>query len=170
MVQKRCYMGRFEILKTKQIISSDNHIVEKPDKNVLLSIDKVNKSLGQHRSITVCNHDGKYLVVDGNKHFQSLKRIGEKKVLCFNLGDLNDGEYEMYRLVFNIHQARLKYLDIAELITKLKQKDIKLTTISNKTGIDLQSVERYSTLLDFDWDEFNRKQFNEQINPFDDER
>jgi len=163
-------MERFGILKTKKLISSDKHIVEKLDKNVILSIDKITKKIGQYRLVIVCEDEDGYLVVDGNKHLQSLKRNGIKEVFCCNLGKLEDGEYEMYRLAFNIHQTRLKYLDIAEVITQLKQKDIKLTTISNRTGIDLQSIERYSTLLDFDWDEFNKKQFNEQINPFEDER
>lgn len=164
-------MGRFEILKTKKITKSSIELVKAPEKSVMSSIDTITKKLGQYRSIIVCENevDG-YLIVDGNKYFESLKKAGEKKILCFNLGKLKHGEYEFYRVALNVHQSRLNYLGIAEIIKWLKDNDVKPSTISNHTGIDLQSVERYATLLEFDWDEFNRKQFNEQFNPFEDER
>lgn len=163
-------MGRFEILKSKKIITADKNVVEELDKNIMTSVSRINKSIEQYKSIVVCEDEDGYLVVDGNKYFKSLKKNGLKKILCYNLGNLKDGEYELYRVLLNVHQARLDYLEIAELITALANKEIKLTTIANKTGLDLQSVERYSTLLNFDWDEFNRKQINEQINPFENER
>jgi len=163
-------MGRFEILKTKKIISSNVNMVTELDKSVMVSIDTITKKLGQYKSIIVCESGDGYLIVDGNKYFKSLKRNGEKKILCYNLGKLNEGEYEFYRIALNVHQSRLDYLGIAEVISWLGKKEHKLSTISNKTGLDLQSVERYATLLDFDWDEFNRKQFNSQFNPFEDER
>ena len=163
-------MGRFEILKTKNIITSSVEVVTELDKNVMVSINAITKKLGQYKAITVCEVNGGYEIVDGNKYFKSLKSNGEKKILCYNLGRLKNGEYEFYRVALNIHQSRLNYLGIAEVISWLSKNEHTLNTISNKTGIDLQSVERYATLLDFDWDEFNRKQFNEQYNPFEDER
>ena len=163
-------MGRFEILKQKKIKSSKANIVEPLDKNVMTSISQLNKKIGQYKAIIVCEEKDEYLIVDGNKYFKSLSDNGAKKILCYNLGKLEEGEYEFLRLALNIHQSRLDYLGIAQIISYLSKQEHKSTTISNNTGIDVQSVERYSTLLDFDWDEFNRKQLNEQFNPFDDER
>lgn len=163
-------MGRFEILKIDKIIKPDFHAVETIDKNVTVTMNRINSHLGQYKAITVCEKDGRYLIVDGGKYFKTLKTLRLKKILCYNLGELKPGEYELYRIAFNVHQSRLDYLGIAEAVARLKELDIKPSTISNKTGLDQQSVERYSTLLQFDWDEFNRMQFNPQFNPFEDER
>lgn len=160
-------MGRFEVLKSKTIMPASVDITTLPEKEVMASIDAVTKKLSQYKTITVCEIGNGYLVVDGSKYFKSLKKSGLKKILCYNLGKLQDGEYEIYRLLLNIHQTRLNYLGIAEIVAWLKTNEHKITTISNKTGLDLQTVERYSTLLEFDWNEFNRKQFDSQFSPFD---
>jgi hypothetical protein len=163
-------MGRFEILKTDKIIKPNFHTVEPIDKNVAVTMNRINNHFGQYKSITVCEHDGQYLIVDGGKYFKTLKALRLKKILCYNLGELKPGEYELYRIALNVHQSRLDYLGIAQAVARLKELEIKPTTISNKTGLDQQTVERYMTLLHFDWDEFNRMQFNPQFNPFEDER
>jgi hypothetical protein len=163
-------MGRFEILKTKNIITSSIEVVTELDKNVMISINAITKKLGQYKAITVCEVNGCYKIVDGNKYFKSLKRNGEKKILCYNLGKLEHGEYEFYRVALNVHQSRLDYLGIAEVISYLNKNEYTSNTIANRTGLDLENVERYATLLDFDWNEFNKKQFNSQINPFENER
>ena len=97
-------MGRFEILKTKKIIQADKNVVEPVSKSTKPSIDRFNKLIGQYKSILVCEDEGGYLIVDGNKYFKSLKESGIKKILCFNLGNLKKGEYELFRLLLNIHQ------------------------------------------------------------------
>lgn len=163
-------MGRFEILKTKKINTTKVSLVEPLDENVMLSLNLINKKLGQYKVIVVCETKNGYLIVDGNKYFNSLKKIGVKKVLCHNLGKISENEYDIYRIALNIHQSRLDYLGIAEVVSNLKVKEMKETSIANNTGLDLLSVERYSTLLSFDWDDFNKKQIKEQINPFEDER
>lgn len=159
-------MAGFEILKTKKINLPDCNVVEELDKTILPPIERMVDKFGQFKSIIVCEDEDGYLIVDGGKLFTALKKKGVKKILCYNLGDLKFGEYEMIRILMNVHQSRIDYLGIAEMIFRIS-KEIKQTTISNQTGLDLQSVERYSKLLEFDWDEFNRKQFNEQINPFE---
>ena len=171
MEEKRHNMGRFEILKTKYISKAVTNFVEAPDKNKMLSFDSIKE---QHKSITVCSLeselDNAFIVVDGNKHFMSLKKQGLKKILVYNLGRITKQEYLLKRLLLNVNQERLAYLGIAEAITSLSNQGVRATTISNLTGIPLEDVERYEKLLDFDWDEFNKKQFNQQINPFEDER
>ena len=163
-------MGRFEILKTKKIVKSSVNVVTELDKNVMLTIDGLNKTLGQYKSIIVCEIKGVgYEIVDGNKYFDSLKRNGVKKILCYNLGKIDSNEKLLYRIALNTHQSRLDYIGISEIISHLSKSEHK-NTISNKTGLDVESVERYSTLLDFNWDEFNKKQFDTQFNPFQDER
>lgn len=162
-------MGRFEILKTKKIRAAIKDVVTKPSKNLMTSFNTLDE-LGQYKSITVCQVGKHYLVVDGNKYFKSLKEQGLSKILCFNLGPISRERYLLYRLLFNVNQQRLDYIGIAEMITELADVKVKESTISNLTGIPIDEVKRYSTLLKFDWDEFNRIQFNNQINPFEDER
>lgn len=162
-------MGRFEILKTKQITEALLNLVEPHSENKKLSFSSFEKN-EQYKSIMICEVGQNYLIVDGNKYFKSLKKSGVKKVLVYNCGKISREEYLLRRLTLNINQERLSYLNIAKNIKELVDLETKLSTISNRVGIDLQSVERYATLLDFDWDEFNRKQFNEQFNPFEDER
>lgn len=163
-------MGRFEILKTKQIVEPKLSIIKDVDHSGMIALNAINKKLGQYRSIIVCNHGDGFLIVDGYKYFKSLKKAGTKKILCFNLGDLKTGEYELYRVALNVNQSRLDYIGIAEAVSWLYKNDIKPTTISNNTGINLTDVERYATLLDFDWNEFKKKPINEQFNHFEDER
>ena len=163
-------MGRFEVLKANKISTSTIDVVTELDKSAVVAIDAINKQLGQYKSIIVCESEKGYEIVDGNKYFKSLKRNGVKKILCYNLGKINIGELEFYRIALNIHQSRLDYIGVAELVSKLAKQEHKTTTISNKTGIELQNVERYSTLLDFDWNEFNKVQLKQQTNPFENER
>lgn len=162
-------MGRFEILKTKQITESLFPIVEPHGENVLMSFNLLEQK-EQYKSIMICTVGEKFLIVDGNKYFQFLKKSGVKKVLVYNCGKISRQEYLLKRIALNINQERLEYLNISKHIKELSESGVKLTTISNRTGLSLQSVERYSNLLNFDWDEFNKKQFNEQTNPFEYEK
>lgn len=163
-------MGRFEVLKTKKIIQPSFEVVNSVDDSGLIALNAINKKFGQYKSIVVCEVENGFLIVDGLKYFKTLEKAGEKKVLCFNLGKLKDGEYEVFRVALNVHQARLNYIGIAEAITLVNNHQIKSTTISNNTGINLTDVERYAALLDFDWNEFKKKPINEQFNHFEDER
>lgn len=167
MAQKRSRMAGFEILKTKKIKTPKINVTTEVGHLESVSLRRLNKMYGQHKSIMVCETKKGYKVIDGAKYFKTLVDDGFKKVLCFNVGKLRSGEFEILRVLCNAHQSRLDFLGIAELIKTLRDEDLKETTISDSTGIDLKSVERYAKLLDFDWDEFNRKQINQQFNPFE---
>ena len=162
-------MGKFEILKTKQITRALLDVVDPHSEDKMLSF-KALKNEGQYKSIMVCEVGDAYLVVDGSKYFDTLKKSGIKKILVYNCGKLSREEYLYRRLILNINQERLSYLNIAKHIKELVDSKIKITNISNRTSLKLQEVERFSTLLDFNWDEFNKVQFKQQTNPFENER
>lgn len=166
MDQKRCKMAGFKILKTNEINIPDVNVVTELDKGTSRVMNSLTSNYGQFKSITVAKVDGKHLVVDGVKLFLQLKKNKVKKVLCYDLGKLSYDSAMILRVTFNIHQQRLDYLGIAEVISNISKTE-KLTTIANRTGLSLEQVERYATLLDFDWDQFNKKEINNQINPFD---
>lgn len=163
-------MGKFEIIRTRRIKHALFNVNEEiSSANVIASFQTL-KELNQHKSITVCELGPIYVIVDGNRHFKELEEKGIKKVLCYNLGSLSTDEYIIKRLLLNLHQSRLSYIEIAEQVKKLTELQVKETTISNLTGLTLQTVERYGRLLDFNWDEFLKSKENLQINPFEDER
>lgn len=162
-------MGRFEILKTKKIKEAKINVVTSLDRSVQQRFDTFAKTNLQFKSIAVCEKDKGYIVVDGNKNFKSLKSAGVKKVLCYNFGELPDGEYEVIRILLNIHQKRLDYIGIATKI-KTAAKTIRPESIATKTGLDLDTVEKYLDLLNFNWESFLKEEINPQINPFNDEK
>jgi hypothetical protein len=160
-------MAGFKILKTKKIDLPEHNLVTELDPLEALSFKRIENIFGQYKSITVCEKKGRYLIVDGAKHFKSLIGQGFEKILCFNLGKLKKGEYETTRALLNVHQSRLDYLGIAKLIESIRDDDMSLNNISNLSGLDLKSVERYKQLLKFDWEEFDKKTKSEQFNPFE---
>jgi hypothetical protein len=163
-------MGGFTVLKAKEIITTNKGVFEPLDEIQLLAFKSFYKRFDQYKALIVCEDENGYLIVDGEKYFKSLKEIGLKKIVCYNLGPLMEGEYELFRLLLNQRQSRYGYLQVASMVSILVKLKTKQTTISNKTGISLKDVTKYSDLLSFDWDLFNKKKENNQFNPFNDER
>ena len=170
MGYKRYRMGGFTVLKAKQITSTNKGVFEPLDERQLLAFKSFYKRFNQYKALIVCKRKDDYLIVDGEKYFKSLKEIGLKKVVCYDLGPLQEGEYELFRLLLNQEQSRYGYLEVAQIVSHLIELKTKETTISNKTGIPLKDVEKYSNLLSFDWDMFNKKKEGNQFNPFENER
>jgi hypothetical protein len=170
MGYKRYRMGGFTVLKAKQIITTNKGVFEPLDERQLLAFKSFYQRFDQYKALIVCEDENGYLIVDGEKYFKSLKELGIKKIVCYNLGCLDEGEYEVFRLLLNQEQSRYGYLQVAQMVSKLVELKTKETTISNKTGISLKDVTKYSKLLSFDWDTFNKKKEDNQFNPFKNER
>jgi NADH pyrophosphatase NudC (nudix superfamily) len=150
-------MGRIEVLKSKNLSEAKFNIVTAVNKIEQMSFERVLKEFGQYKSILIAEVDKELVIVDGNKYFKSLKKIGLKKINCINIGEISKEKYKLIRLLLNIHQKRLDYISIAELVENLVENKTTAATISNLTGITQRDAENYSNLLKFDWEDFKKK-------------
>lgn len=158
--------------RNKILIAEELHITET---NVKESLDRVThgkflnftKRFKQYKNIIVGLVDDKYYIIDGQKYFNLLLSIGIKQIQCYDLGKMTINELKIYRLLLNIHDTRLDYINIAEIVNKISENKTDLQRISNKTGISIIDLERYQQLLKFDWDEFSKEEINKQFNPFE---
>jgi len=159
-------MGRHKMVEIGSIIVP-NHSSTTNIKLKQTKLDAMVEKFGQLKMLVVCQVEDRYRIIDGVKAFEAYKHNGEEKVLCYDLGEMSEIQELAYRLLLNTSFSRLDYLGIAAAISEVCKTSNEAIKLSNATGIPLVDVERYQTLLAFDWDEFlNKKIQDNQINLF----
>jgi hypothetical protein len=167
MDKKRNKMERYKMVKINQISKSEFNITE-TKKDLIYKYEQFINKFGPFKMLVVCEIDeNQYRIIDGNKVFNEYLKNGHEKVLVYNLGKLSY-EYEIgYRILLNYNFDRLDYIGIAEAINKICTNQAEINVASNITGISITDVERYKTLLEFDWNEFvNQRIETNQIDIF----
>ena len=166
MEEKGSHLDGFEVLKIIDIKSATFNVTEKFNRTVNEKFSNLTEKRGQLKLVIVATVDGKLIVVDGGKYLKMASNQINLTVFCKNLGSITKKEYVLMRLLLNIHSTRLKYIDIAEIIKDISENNTDNKRISNKTGIPLIEVERYSKLTEFDWEDFEKKEVDLQFDPF----
>jgi hypothetical protein len=166
MENKRNTMGRHKMVNISDIILPNYNATI----NDALKQKKINtmvEKFGQFKIIIVCQVESLFRIIDGVKAFKSYEQNGDEKILCYDLGELSEVQELAYRLLLNTSFSRLDYIGIASAISKVCKTSKEANNLSNAAGIPITDVQRYQTLLAFDWNEFlNKKIDNNQINLF----
>tara|TARA_B100000953_G_scaffold300250_1_gene304407 strand:+ start:4315 stop:4797 length:483 start_codon:yes stop_codon:yes gene_type:complete len=150
-------LGRCIVLNPVDIINAKGNINSKLIKQQVHAFDIAFKLHGQIRPLIVRKVNKGHQVVDGQKMLLDLRKKGISEVFCVNLGKLTDSEYIFMRIVLNIHRSRLDYIGAAELISEINNDGFNINSISTRIGLSSIDTERYAELLDFDWDDFNKR-------------
>jgi len=166
MEKKGSHLDGFEILEIKNIKKAMFNVTEKFSKTVTEKFNNLTEKRGQLKLVIVATVEGKLMVVDGNKYLAMANNQVNLTVFCKNLGNVTKKEYILMRLLLNIHSTRLKYINIAEMIKEISENNVDNKRISNKTGIPIIDVERYSKLTEFDWKDFEKEVVDLQFDPF----
>lgn len=153
-------IGLVEV-KVSEISKPLFNVVEYLDTTKDFLFSNLTKNHSQYKSILICQVDGNLLVLDGYKYLQILKKNKFKKVYCFNIGKIDLKQYLVYRILLNIHLERLDYLGIAAIVNTITNQS-SIGSISSATGMDEKEVERYSQLLNFNWDKFKKEKQQKQ--------
>lgn len=150
-------MAKFKMVGIQHLTTADSSVRQNPDPLVEERLSKFIDKYGQTQAVVIANVDGKVGIVDGNKMLTQLKKNGAEQVLCCILGKMTKDEYLSYRILLNYHQQRIDFIGVAEMINQIAENQHQVNSVSTKTAIDVKDVERFKTLLDFDWDEFDKK-------------
>lgn len=130
------------------------------------------KKYGQFIIPIIAKVNGVFRVVDGVGFIKNYESLGNSIIQCNLISDedLTVREFMMFRLFHNIKRNKVDHLVLAEIIRSLWNSKADFRQVGIRTNISQTDVERYSTLLDFDWDEFSRKPLNsitQQMSLFD---
>lgn len=145
-------------------LSLDEVKLKKPHSDDFNNKQKVFiRRFGQFYIPIVAKVSGVYRIVDGLGFVKNYQEAGNEIILC-NLiadSDISEIDFVIFRIFFNIKRSKLEHLSIAELIGTYFKTNYDFRQLANKTNISEDDIEKYSKLLDFDWEEFAKKPLNE---------
>lgn len=130
------------------------------------------RKYGQFYIPIVARVAGIWRFVDGLNFAVNYKSLGNDSIICNIISDedLSFRDFITFRLFYNIKKTKLDHISIAEIISSCFRTKNDFRQLANKVNISEDDIEKYSKLLDFDWDEFSRKPLgveNEQMTFFD---
>ena len=157
-------MARIEILKIEDL-RTDEVLIKKPHSEDFNHKQKIFiRNYGQFIIRMVAKVEEVYRIVDGVGFVKNYQNLGNSEITCNIVSDnLSLRDFIMMRLFINIKRNQLNHIAIAEVISGMfkTKRDFKL--LGNRINISEDDIEKYSTLLDFDWDEFARKPIASEI-------
>jgi len=166
MEKERSYLGRFGMVDIAKIVPNEIKIKENDNDVIKEKFDLVIEKFGQLQSIIIAKVGDEYRVIDGNEQLLWMKKQSIEKAMCCYLGEMNEKDYLIYRMFFNMNVKRLNYVGIAEIISKVCDNDYDVKYVANKTGLDIADISNYKDLLKFDWDMFLKEKPSNQMDLF----
>jgi len=116
------------------------------------SIDDLAESISQQGLLnppTVRQKGERYELIAGQRRYLACKKLGLKSIPCFVRNDLSDNEATAISLVENVHRAEMNAIDKANALQRLlghHKNDF--NKVAKETGIGVQTIKRYITLLE----------------------
>lgn len=148
------------VINTNEIVISDNDY--KYSNYVMF--EKLKRSLisyGQLRPINCIFKDGKYICVEGKFILKALIEL-DIKVVQVNSFDMSETDYSTLQFVINDLYFKKCDVRTSEILNKMESVDYSLLPFEK------EEVNSFIKLLNFDWNEFERKKEGEgQISLFD---
>lgn len=150
-------MERIRVLRIDEIdFSKQISFKKNDDKNHNLKIRGWVNKFGQYKIPSICTVEGVYMVVDGLNYIKEMKDHGINEFVFWFVGETTVRNFIALRMFENIKKTKIDHIKIAETISKIVNTKIDASSLSNQTNLSIDDIEKYSTLLDFDWDEFAR--------------
>ena len=124
------------------------------------SIDDLAESISQQGLLnppTVRQKGDRYELIAGQRRYLACKKLGLKSIPCFVRNDLSDDEATAISLVENVHRAEMNAIDKANALQRLlAHHKSNFERVAKETGIGVQTIKRYITLLELP-DELKQK-------------
>ena len=116
------------------------------------SLDDLASSIrekGLLNPITVMKRDdGTYDLIVGQRRFLACRKIGWRTIPAIVRDKLDDADATILSLIENVHRANMNPIDKARAYEKIFQKYQNHTKVAEETGVSVQTVKRYLSLLD----------------------
>jgi ParB family chromosome partitioning protein len=91
----------------------------------------------------------KYEIIAGQRRFLACKKLGWKTISCFVRNDISDDDATAISLVENVHRAEMNAIDKANALhSLLGHYKNDFNKVAKETGIGVQTMKRYITLLE----------------------
>lgn len=157
MEKKGNRMAGIEVLKIDEIRLDEPRIKKDHNEDFLHKQRIFIKKYGQYVVPMVAKVEGIYRVIDGLGFVKNYKSTGKESIHCNFMGEMTVEEFITFRLFYNIKRTKLDHLVIAEVISSYFKTKQDFRRLSHRTNITQDDIEKYSKLLEFDWEEFARK-------------
>jgi hypothetical protein len=129
-------------------------------------LSRVVSKVGQTELILICNVNDVRKVIKGHEMLSVCSQLGIDEVVVKDLGDIGYNEYLGLKAFLNIYPRVTNHINIANEFKELATPADKMS-VAMKAGMSSDDVERYSTLLEFDWDAFLKAPLPSQLSMFD---
>jgi ParB/RepB/Spo0J family partition protein len=117
-------------------------------------IKKEIEKKGLFEAITVRELGDKYEILDGYHRWLACKELGFSKIRVNTLGEISD---ELARAITVIKEQKkipISELKVAEIVNWYLEKGVKKGNIMSLLGYNENTLEEYSSLFNFDWEEY----------------
>lgn len=111
---------------------------------------------GQFEEVMIAEVSEEYRVIRGHLTMRVLDQLSIKEVQCCNIGRMTEKQFLSHLLFFNGHEVRFNYIEIAKRVKKVCETSADCSSIANSSGLPVEDIKRYQTLLDFDWSTFEK--------------
>ena len=140
-------------LSTESLVEAHwNYKVDNPD--LIETLANNLKKNGQLENIIVRSlDDDKYEVVKGNHRLKAINHLGIDKVVCYNLGEVNDLVAKRIAIETNETKFQADNIRLAELI-KEQTEAYDINDLESTLPYSLQELEDFANSVDMDWDLF----------------
>jgi len=97
--------------------------------------------------IVIANDDGTYCLIAGQRRFLACKKLGWDKIPAIIRKKTDDTDAVIISLIENVHRADMDPVDKARAYEKIYQKYSDYGKVAKETGISVQTIKKYMTLL-----------------------
>jgi ParB family chromosome partitioning protein len=91
--------------------------------------------------------DGKFALIAGQRRFLACSKIGLQTIPAIIRDNLDDTDATIISLIENVHRADMNPIDKAKAYQKIYEKYGDYARVSNETGVTVQTVKKYLSLL-----------------------
>jgi hypothetical protein len=104
---------------------------------------------------------GFYSICNGNHRYSVLKELGIKKIMTFNLGSITESKAKRIAVETNETRFSSDNIKLAELIKEISS-DFSLEELAVTMPFDVNELENFQKMLDFDWEQFEKPTESEE--------
>lgn len=146
------YLKNFISIDTDKLVKAVwNYKVE--DEFMQTQLEGNLKRHGQVENILIRKlKTGYYEVVNGNHRYEAIKKLGWKKVVAYDLGDISESEAKRIAIMTNETRFDSDRVKLAQLMKQI-QEDIPMNELKDSMPYSQEQMENMTKLLDFNWEQ-----------------
>lgn len=145
---------KFQIIKASKLVKAEWNYKTNNDELLTKLVENF-KRIGQVENIIVRELDtGYYEVVNGNHRLQAIDVLGEKEVMCYNLGKISNNSAKKIAIATNETKFATDTVKLSEILHELTE-ELSVEQLETFLPYSQQEIEDMLKLKDFDWNSFD---------------